>query len=161
VQVGCARRGCHQCPHKQVADDSARGIRVTYQLDEIDALAAYCEALDRSYLLPVSMVAGRHSVHLRTTEPRNNQRAAINFASEFELGAVAQLEERSDGIRKAEGSSPSSSTDEGAAGSPREEVGAHIFRNHFGYYLERAAAGHTILVPASRTHALVRHSRRR
>jgi len=25
-------------------------------------------------------------------------------------------------------------------------VGAHEFRNHFGYYLEQAAAGHEVLV---------------
>jgi prevent-host-death family protein len=30
--------------------------------------------------------------------------------------------------------------------SPFEEVGAHKFRNHFGYYAERAAAGTEILV---------------
>lgn len=28
----------------------------------------------------------------------------------------------------------------------RREVGAHEFRNHFGYYMERAAAGEEILV---------------
>ncbi len=90
---------------------SRRGyIRSTYREDEVDALAAYCEELDRCYLLPVSMIAGRHSVYLRTSAARNNQRAAINFAADYELGAVAQLEERSDGIRKVEGSSPSSST---------------------------------------------------
>ncbi len=27
-----------------------------------------------------------------------------------------------------------------------EEVGAHKFRNHFGYYMERAAAGADILI---------------
>jgi prevent-host-death family protein len=27
-----------------------------------------------------------------------------------------------------------------------EEVGAHRFRNHFGYYMERAAAGTEVLV---------------
>jgi prevent-host-death family protein len=27
-----------------------------------------------------------------------------------------------------------------------EEVGAHEFRNHFGYYMERAVAGTEILV---------------
>ena len=38
------------------------------------------------------------------------------------------------------GSSPASST-------PSEvEVGCHQFRNHFGHYLERAAAGDEILV---------------
>jgi len=27
-----------------------------------------------------------------------------------------------------------------------EEVGAHKFRNHFGYYMERAAAGTEVLI---------------
>lgn len=90
---------------------SRRGyIRSTYQADEIDALAAYCGALDRCYLLPVAMVAGRHTVQLRISPARNSQRAAINSAAAYELGAVAQLAERSDGIRKVEGSNPSSST---------------------------------------------------
>jgi prevent-host-death family protein len=73
---------------------SRRGyIRTTYCAEEIDALAAYCSDLDRwdrCYLLPVAMVAGKHMVHLRTSAPRNNQRAAINFAADYELGAVAQ-----------------------------------------------------------------------
>lgn len=65
-------------------------LRTLYRRGEIDALAAYCEDLDRCYLLPASIVVGRHMVHLRTSSPRNNQRAAINFASDYELGAVAQ-----------------------------------------------------------------------
>ena len=85
-------------------------IRSSYSADEIDALAAYCGSLDRCYLLPISMVAGRRVVHLRTSAPRNNQRAAINFARDYELGAVAQLEERRYGIPKVTGSSPVSST---------------------------------------------------
>ncbi|HEY6779627.1 MAG TPA: type II toxin-antitoxin system prevent-host-death family antitoxin, partial [Thermoleophilaceae bacterium] len=40
------------------------------------------------------------------------------------------------------GSSPASSTDQDAPAA----VGAHEFRNHFGYYLERAAAGQTVNV---------------
>ncbi|HEY1360018.1 MAG TPA: type II toxin-antitoxin system prevent-host-death family antitoxin [Thermoleophilaceae bacterium] len=46
------------------------------------------------------------------------------------------------GIQEAEGSSPSSSTPT----EPRAVVGAHQFRNHFGYYMERAAAGEEVLV---------------
>jgi prevent-host-death family protein len=56
------------------------------------------------------MVVGRYSVQLRTSPARNNQRAAINFAAEYELGAVAQLEERVTGSDEGEGSSPFSST---------------------------------------------------
>ena len=43
------------------------------------------------------------------------------------------------------GSSPVSSTPPQAPTQPRT-VGAHQFRNHFGYYMERAEAGEEILV---------------
>ena len=46
---------------------------------------------------------------------------------------------------RARGSSPLSST---PSPDPPEtlRVGCHEFRNHFGYYLERAADGHEVLV---------------
>ena len=120
--------------------------RSTYSEDEIGHVAVYCDALDGCYLLPVSLVAGRRGLSLRTSAPRNGQRACINLASDYEFaGAVAQLEERRHGMAEVRGSSPLSST-------PSEdrhtiaEVGAHQFRNHFGYYLERAAAGDEIRV---------------
>jgi prevent-host-death family protein len=58
-------------------------------------------------------------------------------------GAVAQLEEHLPGRQGARGSSPLSSTP-----SPPEtlHVGANEFRIHLGYYLERAADGHEVLV---------------
>jgi hypothetical protein len=84
--------------------------RSTYQKGEIDALAAYCKVLDRCYLLPEEMVVGRYGIQLRTEPARNNQRAAINFAADYELGAVAQLEERRLGRAEATGSNPVSST---------------------------------------------------
>ena len=43
------------------------------------------------------------------------------------------------------GSSPTSSTPQ-AAGSTSTVVGAHEFRNRFGWYMERASAGEDILV---------------
>jgi len=33
-----------------------------------------------------------------------------------------------------------------SAPTPATEVGAHEFRNHFGHYMERAAAGQRILI---------------
>lgn len=90
---------------------SRRGyVRATYLASEIDALAVYCQDLDRCYLLPASMVIDRHSLNLRVAPARNNQRAAINFAADYELGAVAQLEERRPGRAEVRGSSPLSST---------------------------------------------------
>lgn len=124
-------------------------VMATYDRTEVDAVAVYCGDLDRCYFLPIDLVAGRGVVSLRLKETRNNQRAALNWATEYEFsGAVAQLEERVDGIDEAEGSSPSSSIFPEKAGEALTaiEVGAHEFRNHFGYYMEQAAAGADILV---------------
>jgi prevent-host-death family protein len=124
-------------------------VRSTYAEDEIDAVAAYCIELDSVYLLPSSLVAGRTALQLRLAPPKNGQRAALNWASQYELpGAVAQLGERVSGTHEVTGSSPVSSTPQGSKTAPMDgaTVGAHIFRNHFGYYMERAAAGEEILV---------------
>jgi PD-(D/E)XK endonuclease len=121
-------------------------VRNTYRVDEIDAVAAYCQRLDRCYLLPMNKVAGRRAICLRTSPAKNGQRAAINLAAEYEFGAVAQLEERVTGSDEVGGSSPPSSTNQIVTNLGSEEVGAHEFRNHFGYYMEQAAAGAEILV---------------
>ena len=115
-------------------------VVTTYDASEIDLVAVYCGDLDSCYLLPVDLVTGRGTISLRLGPAKNNQRAALNWAAKYELpGAVAQLAERSDGIRKVRGSIPLSSTVD-------EEVGAHLFRNRFGYYMERASAGAEILI---------------
>jgi PD-(D/E)XK nuclease superfamily protein len=85
-------------------------IRTTYGPDEVDAVAAYCEPLDRCYLLPIALAAGQASFHLRLEPSKNNQRRGLNWASDYELGAIAQLGERSAGSRKVGGSNPPSST---------------------------------------------------
>jgi prevent-host-death family protein len=116
-------------------------VRRPYSEDEIDAVAVYCGDIDRCYLLPSALVAGRRAMHLRLLPPRNSQRACINLAADFEFaGAVAQLEEHHAGSVGARGSSPLSST------PSLIDVGSHEFRNHFGHYLERAAAGDEILI---------------
>ena len=116
-------------------------VRSPYGADEIDLVAVYCEPLDRCYLLPSALACGRTSIYLRLVPPRNSQRACINLASDFEFaGAVAQLEEHRHGMARARGSSPLSSTPSAV------DVGCHEFRNHFGYYLERAAAGDEIRI---------------
>jgi prevent-host-death family protein len=117
-----------------------------YSADEIDLVAVYCNELDQCYLLPIALVAGRRGIQLRVTPPKNGQRACLNLSVDFELpGAVAQLEERLPGRQQARGSSPLSSTSPPAPPDVLR-VGAHEFRNHFGYYLERAADGHEVLV---------------
>jgi PD-(D/E)XK endonuclease len=119
----------------------------TYSGTEIDAIGVYCGVIDRCFLIPIEEVEGRSAFQLRLNPARNGQRAALHFADEYRLGAVAQLEERRHGMAEVRGSSPLSSTpDGGASRSSVEEVGAHVFRNHFGFYMERAAAGLEILV---------------
>jgi prevent-host-death family protein len=120
----------------------------TYDRSEIDLVAVYCAELGTSYLLPPELFEKRSTVWLRTDRAKNGQRAALNWASDYELpGAVAQLAERFAGSEEARGSNPLSSTLEAAATAAAvEEVGAHQFRNHFGYYLERAAAGTEVLI---------------
>jgi prevent-host-death family protein len=135
VQVHLA--GSYLSPHGYV--------RSPYTVDEVDAVVAYSRELDQCYLLPVELVAGQHTVHLRLTPPRNSQRAGLNWAAHYEFaGAVAQWEERRRGTAEAAGSSPASSIPVTEASTA--EVGAHQFRNHFGWYMERAAAGEEILV---------------
>jgi prevent-host-death family protein len=113
----------------------------SYSADEIDLVAVYCGALDRCYLLPISLAAGRRSIFLRLSPPRNGQRACIHREVDFRLtGAVAQGNERLSGRQEVVGSNPTSST------SAAVEVGCHEFRNHFGYYLERAAAGEEVKI---------------
>ena len=138
---------------------SRRGyVKTTYGENEIDALAAYCEALARCYLLPVSMIAGKHAVHLRTKPAKNNQRAAINFAVDYELGAVAQLEERRPGRAEATGSSPVSSTPKPASSTAlsfpvrdnfadlKQTVGMDEFYAKLARYVRRAESGGEVLV---------------
>ena len=121
-------------------------ICTSYSENEIDLLAVYCDDLDRCYLLPSAMVAGRRAVYLRVNPPKNAQRACVNLAREFEFaGAVAQLGERHTGSVEARGSSPLSSTSSSGEAA-LEVIGSNEFRDHFGYHLQRAAAGDDILV---------------
>ncbi len=122
-------------------------VVTTYAASEIDLVAVYCQQLDRCYLVPAAVFEGRATLHLRLEETRNKQRAALNWAADYEFrGAVAQLAERSDGIRKVRGSIPLSSTAGDTVASTVQEVGAHEFRNRFGFYMEQAAGGSEILI---------------
>ena len=79
---------------------------------------------------------------MRLAPARNGQRAALNFAADYPLGAVAQLGERPAGSREVRGSIPLSST-------PTTEpltVGAHEYRERLGWYMERASGGGTFQI---------------
>ena len=85
-------------------------VRTTYLADEVDAVAIYCDALKRCYLVPISLVAGKSMLHLRLQPARNNQRVGVTMAADHEFGAVAQLGERRHGMAEVRGSIPLSST---------------------------------------------------
>lgn len=118
--------------------------RSGYTAQEIDAVAGYCPQLDRCYLVPMEDIAGRQAVHLRVSPARNNQVGAVNIASAYELGAVAQL-----GRAPAwhAGGRGFESHQLHSSDRPKErQVGAHEFREKFGYWMDRAAAGDEILI---------------
>ena len=122
-------------------------IETKYSADEVDAVAVYCEELDRCYLLPISLVAGMRSIQLRLRAPRNGQRAALNWASDFQLsGAVAQLGRAPRWHRGSRGFESHQLHSHPTHSSGMQEVGAHQFRNHFGWYMERTVAGEEFLV---------------
>lgn len=97
-------------------------IHRQYAADEIDAIAAYCAATERCYLLPHELSVERAAVHLRLGPSLNNQRAKIHWARDYEFGAtlarmygpIAQLGERLRGTQEAGGSSPPGSTETAA-----------------------------------------------
>ena len=85
-------------------------VRTSYSAAEVDAIGVYCDPLQRCYLLPISLVDGRRAIHLRLQPSQNNQRALVNWARDYELGAIAQLGERVTGSHEVGGSNPPSST---------------------------------------------------
>ncbi len=121
-------------------------VRTCYTAGEIDAVGAYCEELKSCFLIPISVAEDKTAISLRLAPARNGQRAALHWAEQYRLGAVAQLEERRHGMAEVRGSSPLSSTSQAESPPSVEEVGAHQFRNHFGFYLDRASAGSEVLV---------------
>ena len=53
-----------------------------YSSNEIDALAAYCNDLDRCFYFPMGWLDGRATIQLRLRPARNNQQSGINWADE-------------------------------------------------------------------------------
>ncbi len=123
--------GCRCTPHGYV--------RTTYGEDEVDLFGVYCGDLDRCFLIPGALGAGRNTIWLRLTPARNNQRSCINLADDYDFpGAIAQLGERVTGSHEVAGSSPASSTP--------QIIGCDELRNRFSYWLDRVAAGGEALV---------------
>ena len=105
-----ALNGATLCVRVYSARRAAEGMRIQpYDASEIDAIAAYCGGNGRCYYVPVARLAGHKVMHLRLGATRNNQGERINWAADYELGAIAQLGERLTGSQEAGGSSPPSS----------------------------------------------------
>ncbi len=116
-------------------------MRSVYTRDEIDLIGAYCGELERCFLVPVEIAEGQSALHLRLEPARNGQRAGVREAAKFEFdGAVAQLARASDWQSEGRGfESPQLHLPPRNSGAV--VVGANEFRNRFGWFMERAAAG--------------------
>ena len=121
-------------------------IRSRYTAEEVDAIGVYCEELNSCFLIPIEIAGGKSAISLRLAPARNGQRAALNWAEQYRLGAVAQLAERRRGTAEVRGSNPLSSISTEEVTDNVVNVGAHQFRNHFGHYMEQAAEGAEVLV---------------
>jgi hypothetical protein len=69
-------------------------LRRTYSPYEVDAVAAYCPDIDRCYFVPIEALPKGGGLYLRLSPSKNNQQIGLNWASDYELGAIAQLGER-------------------------------------------------------------------
>jgi prevent-host-death family protein len=122
-------------------------IRTAYSADDVDAVAVYCDELDRCYLLPVSLFDGMKGLSLRVASTKNGQRAGLHFAVDHLLdGAVAQLGRAPAWHAGGRGFESHQLHSHRTENSGVEEVGAHQFRNHFGWYMQRAAGGEEFFV---------------
>jgi hypothetical protein len=73
VDAGVVKMALHSTRHS-----AAEGyIRTSYRTDEVDFVAGYCADLDRCYLLPIAMVAGRKAIYLRVSPPQNGRERAL------------------------------------------------------------------------------------
>jgi hypothetical protein len=63
-------------------------VRRRYTAEEIDAFAAYCLELGRCFILPIDRFPAQSNVQLRLVPARNNQKAGVNWADDFDLEAL-------------------------------------------------------------------------
>lgn len=124
-----------------------RPISRPYTASEIDAVAIYCEVLDECFLVTAEMFDGRRGLHLRVGPPRNGQVAQLNWAADYRLsGAVAQLGRACGWQPQGRGFESHQLHSSIPTPTHQHVVGAHDFRNRFGWYMERATSGERFLV---------------
>jgi hypothetical protein len=75
----CSSYGHHRNP--QAARRIYRG--------QVDYFAVFCPETSGVYLVPIDGLPSRSSAHLRVDATKNNQRAGVRFAADYEIGRVA------------------------------------------------------------------------
>ena len=60
----------------------------SYSSEEIDAFAAYCADLERSFYVPMEIAQNRLAIQLRISPTQNNQRVGVNWADDFDFAAT-------------------------------------------------------------------------
>ena len=120
----------------------------TYSEEEIDLLGVWSSELDRCFLLPPSIFAGRRAVHLRLTPSRNNQQACINLAGEYDFdGAVAQLARAFGWQPKGQGfESPQLHSSSSPETPPARIVGCDEAYRTWGRLIDEVSAGAEIII---------------
>jgi hypothetical protein len=110
-KTGRLRQGAMVFPTATVIPRCRSGSktrRIPYR-GQAEFFGVYCPDNDKCYLIPVNdLPIGE--VHLRVDPPRNGQRTRLRWAQQYEIGAVAQLGARRNGIAEVTGSIPVGST---------------------------------------------------
>jgi PD-(D/E)XK nuclease superfamily protein len=75
----CSTYGHHRNP---------TNVRRDYR-GQVDCFAVFCPETTGVYLVPIEGLPARSAAHLRFDATRNNQRAGIRFAADYEIGRVA------------------------------------------------------------------------
>jgi hypothetical protein len=63
-------------------------IHRSYDVGDIDAMAAFCPDTESCCLLPQELSVGRAIIHLRLSPTRNNQKLGVWWANDYEFGAT-------------------------------------------------------------------------
>jgi hypothetical protein len=91
-KTGRIVRGALYFPTSSTLSRSRTGVKTVRRpyRGEIDLFGVYCPDNGKVYLVPVDDVPLANA-WLRVDPPRNNQQTGIQWASAYEIGAVAQL----------------------------------------------------------------------
>ena len=110
-KTGRLRKGSVWFPTVSYIARSRSGVKTVRRSyrGQVDFFGVYCPETERVYLIPVGDLPVGIGC-LRTDPPRNGQRTRIQWAKPYEIGAVAQLGARLDGIQEVTGSTPVGST---------------------------------------------------